>query len=110
MQGCVDSEAGLANVRRWVSIPGDFVGISLKYTLALAHRWTESDAEVSQTSPFLRLELTQACLFVLFSSTLAIVYVVFCVSLKKCEIPLAGLRETTRGWDSGDRQAVYCHT
>ena len=41
------------------------VGISLKYTLALAHRCTESYTKVSQTSPFLRLELTQArvCLF-----------------------------------------------
>ena len=30
------------------------------------------------------------CLFVLFSSALSVVYVVFCVSVKKCEIPLAG--------------------
>ena len=30
------------------------------------------------------------CLFVLFSSTRSAVYVVFCVSVKKCEIPLAG--------------------
>ena len=63
--GLVDSEAGLANVRGWVSVPGGFVGISLEYTLALAHRCTESYAKVSQTSHFLRLELTQAhvCLF-----------------------------------------------
>ena len=30
------------------------------------------------------------CLFVIFSSALSVVYVVFCVSIKKCEIPLAG--------------------
>ena len=30
------------------------------------------------------------CLVVLFSSTLSVVYVVFCVSVKKCKIPLAG--------------------
>ena len=87
----VDSEAGLANMRGWVSIPGGFVGISLEYTLTLAHRCTESHAKVSQTSPFLHLELTQVRLFVLFSSTLSVVYVVLCcVSVKKCEIPLAG--------------------
>ena len=45
----------------------------------------------SQTSPFLHLELTQvrACL-VFFSSTLSVVYVVSCVFVKQCEIPLAG--------------------
>ena len=36
--GPVDSDAGLANLRRWVSIPGDFVGISLEYTLADGRR------------------------------------------------------------------------
>ena len=49
---------GLANVRGWVSVPCGFVGILLEYTLALAHRCTEIYAKVSQTSPFLRLELT----------------------------------------------------
>ena len=39
--GPVDPEAGLANVRGWVSVPGDFVGISLEYMLAIAHRSTE---------------------------------------------------------------------
>ena len=88
----VDSEAGLAIVIGCVSVPSGFVGISLEYTPALAHRCTESYAKVSQTSPFLRLELTQVrvCLFVLFSSTLFVVYIEFCVSVKKCEIPLAG--------------------
>ena len=63
--GCVDPEIGLANVRGWVSIPGDFVGISLEYTLAIACRCTESSTKMSQTSPFLHLELTQVrvCLF-----------------------------------------------
>ena len=63
--GPVDSEAGLANVRGWVSVPPGFAGISLEYTLALGHRCTGSYAKVSQTSPFLHLELTQVlvCLF-----------------------------------------------
>ena len=64
--GSMDSEAGLANVRGWVSIPGGFVGISLEYTLVLAHRCTVSYTKVLQTSPFLRLELTRF-LFFLFS-------------------------------------------
>ena len=34
----VDSKAGLANGRWWVSVPGGFVGISLEWTLAIAHR------------------------------------------------------------------------
>ena len=34
----VDSDAGLVNVRGWVSIPGDLVWVSLEYTLAIAHR------------------------------------------------------------------------
>ena len=37
----VDPEAGFANMRSWISIPGDFLGISLEYTLVLAHRCTE---------------------------------------------------------------------
>ena len=89
--GCVVSDAGLANVRRWVSIPGDFVGISLEYTHAIACRCSESCTKVSQTPPFLCLELTQDhdCLS-FFSFTFSLVYVVFCMSIKKCEIPLAG--------------------
>ena len=61
----VDSEAGLANVRGWVSVPGGFVGISLEYTLAIAHRCTESYTKVSKTSLFFRLELKQACVCLL---------------------------------------------
>ena len=55
-----------------------------------AHNSSQNAGKVSQTSPFLHLELTQVrvCLFVLFSSTHSVVYVVFCVSVKKCEIPL----------------------
>ena len=82
--GSVDPDARLANMRGWVSIPGDFLGISFKYTLAIAHR------KVLQISPFLRLELTQARGYLFFfSSTHSVVFVVFCVSVKKCEIPLA---------------------
>ena len=64
--GPAESEAGLANVRGWVSVPGGFVGISLEYTLTLAHRCRESHAKVLQTSPFLCLELTQVRVY-LFS-------------------------------------------
>ena len=81
--------SGLANVKGWVGVPRGFVGISLEYTLALVHRCTESYAKVTQTSPYLRLELTQVrvCLFSFLPPSR---YVVFCVSVKKCEIPLAG--------------------
>ena len=54
--GCVDPDAGLANLRGWVSIPGDFVGISLEYTLAIAHRM---QGKCHKLPPFLRSELTQ---------------------------------------------------
>ena len=39
------------------------------------------------------------CLFVLLFSPLSIVYVVSCVFIKKCEIPLPEMRETTRRSD-----------
>ena len=54
------------------------------------------------------------CLFVLFSSILSVVYVVFCVSVKKLEIPLARDKKPLddlmtmsglRGWDSGGGSA-----
>ena len=54
---------------------------------------SQNAQKVSQTSPFLALGANQSpclfvCLFVCsFPSTLS---VVFCVSVKKCEIPLAG--------------------
>ena len=61
------------------------------FTQVHAHDSAQNVRKVSQTSPFLRLELTQArdCLF-FFTSTLSVVCVVFCVSVKKCEITLAG--------------------
>ena len=71
--GPVDSKPRTVNARGWVSVPGGCVGISLGYTLAIA-RCTENHTKVSQTSPFLHLELTKvrACLF-FFSSTLSVV-------------------------------------
>ena len=65
--GRVDPEAEMANVSRWVSIPGGCVGISLEYTLAIAHRCSENYTKVSQTSPFLCLELTQVRVCSFFS-------------------------------------------
>ena len=87
--GPVNPEARLANVREWVSVPGGFVGILFEYTFTIVHRCTESYTKVSQTFLFLHLELTQVhdCLF-LFSSTILVVYVVFCVFVKKCEMPV----------------------
>ena len=78
--GPVDPEAGLANVRGWVRIPGGCVGISLGYTLVIA-RCTEIHRKLSQTSLFLRLELTQvhACFFLLFFHPLGCVCCVLCV-------------------------------
>ena len=78
----VNLEAWSANARGWVSVPGGCVGILLGYTLTIS-RCTENHTKVSQTSPFLRLELTQvrACLF-FFSSTLSVVYVVSCMFVK----------------------------
>ena len=35
------TQAGLANMRRWVSIPSGFEGILLEYMLTLVHRSTE---------------------------------------------------------------------
>ena len=86
------------------------------FTIAIAHRGTESYIKVSQTFPFLRLQLTQVrdCLF-FFSSTLTVVYVVSCVFVKKWEISLSGdeRHHEMNGWpwvglgcwDSGSRPA-----
>ena len=55
------------------------------------------------------------CLFVLFSSTLPVAYVVFRVSIKNVKYPWQEMRETTRwsdglgGWDSRGRPAMHCH-
>ena len=85
---CWPTDAGLTNTRRWVSIPSGFVEVSCKYTPTIAYKCTESCTKVSQTSPLLHLELTQARLFAsLFFHLLSCV---FCVLVKKCEIPLFG--------------------
>ena len=57
----VDSDVGLTNIRGWVSIPGDFVGVSRIH----ARDSSQNDRKVSQISPFLHLELIQVhvCLF-----------------------------------------------
>ena len=80
----VDSVARFAHVKGWVSVPGGFVGILLEYTLAIAYKSTKCQESVTNFSL-----LARDCLF-FFSSTLSVVYVVFCVSIKKCGIPLAG--------------------
>ena len=82
---CWSTEAGLTNARKWVSIPSGFVEVSRNYTPAIDCRCAESYTKVSQTSPFLRLELTQARVCLFFSSTLS---VVLCLSVKKCVMPL----------------------
>ena len=110
--GPVDPEAGSASARGWVRVLGSCVGI-FEYTLATDRSiecW-ESD----QTFPFLHLDLTQvrACLF--FSSTLSVVYVVSCMFVKQCEMPMAGDERNHKtigwpkaglgDWDSGGRPA-----
>ena len=44
------TQSGLANVRRWVSFTSGFVGISLEYTLTLAHRSTKCEESVTDFS------------------------------------------------------------
>ena len=83
-------KAGLADVRGWVSVPYGFVGISLEYTLALAHRCTECYKSITNFSLLALGANPSPRLFVLFSSTFSVVYVVFWVSVKKCEKPLVG--------------------
>ena len=85
--GPVDSVARSVNARWWVSVPVGCVGISLGYSLAIAHRKLQKSVK---TSTLMCLELTQvrACLFFFFS-TLSVVYVVSCVFVKQCEMPLA---------------------
>ena len=86
----VDPVAGLANVRGWFSIPSGCVGISLEYTLVIAHR---SSAYLESVTNFSLLSLganLSPYLFVLFFFHILIVYVVPCVFVKKCEIPLTG--------------------
>ena len=81
------TRAGLVNVKRWVSFPGGFVGISLEYTLAIAHRIL---GKCHKLLPSCAWSYPSPCLFVLFSPTILVKYVVFCVSVKKCEILLTG--------------------
>ena len=105
-------------MRGWVSIPLGFVGISLEYTLALAHRCTESQAKVSQTSPFLRLEITQVRVYSLFFRPLSCVCCVLCVRKEIWNAPGRSWEKppddrmamsSLGGWGSWDRLAVYCH-
>ena len=116
--GSLDSDVELANVRGWVSVPGGFVRISLVYTFAIAHRCTESYTKVSQTSSFLRLELTQVhvCLLsFLPPSRLCMLYSMFFKEIwsspgRRWEKPLNDRMAMIGlgGWDSGVSQRVYC--
>ena len=116
--GPVNLEACSANLKTWVNIPGVFVGISLEYTLALTHIFTESYTKVSQTSPFLRLELIQVRVCSLFFHPLGCVCYILCVRKemwytpsRRWEKPLEDLKALSGlgGWDSGNLSAVYCH-
>ena len=85
--GPVDSEARLANMSGWVMISGgNFTQIHAHASPQIHRKPRKSITNVSLlalgTNP-------SPCLFVLFSSTLSVVYVVFCLLAKKCEIPLA---------------------
>ena len=106
--------AGLADAREWVHVPGGYVGISLEYTIAIAHRYTESYAKVSQTSLFLCLELTQVldCLSFFIFQPLSCVCCALCAGKemwnttgRRWEKPLEDrmARSGLGGWDSGGR-------
>ena len=95
------------------------VGISLEYTLALAHRCTESHAKVSQASPFWRLELTQGRVCSLFFHPLVCVCCVLCVRKEmwntpgwRWKKPLDNLMAMSGlgGWDSGTWSAMYYYS
>ena len=78
--GPVDPEAGLANLRGEVSIPGDCVGVSLEYTLAIAHRSTDCWESVTNFSLLALGANLSPLLFVLFFfHPVGCVYCVLCV-------------------------------
>ena len=88
----VDTEVGLANVRGWFSVPGglwEFRSNIRSWLLTDEQKVTQ---KCHKLLPRLCLELTQVrvCLFS-FLPPSQLKYVVFCVSAKKCEIPLAGV-------------------
>ena len=109
--GPVDSVAGLANVRGWVSIPGNFVGISLELTLALAHGFTECQESVKNFALLTLGAEPSPYLFVfLFFHPLGCVCCVLCVRKgiwntpsRRWEKPLGDLMAMSGlgGWDSG---------
>ena len=87
-QGPVNSDAGLANVRGWISVPGGCAGISLGYTLVIVHR--KATESVKNFSLLALGANPRPCLFFFFSSTHSVVYIMSFVFVKQCEIPLAG--------------------
>ena len=87
--GPADPVAGLANVRRWVQrswwLCGNFARINSRNSPQISQKW-------SQTSHFLRLELTQVrdSLFFFFFHPLGCVLLCLVCFVKQCEILLAG--------------------
>ena len=75
-------DAGLMNARKWVSIPSGFVGVSLEYTLVLAHRMHKSVTGFS----LLALGANPSSWLFFFFRLLG---GVFCVLVKEWEIHLA---------------------
>ena len=70
LEGPNDPEAGLANVRGWVSVPGDYFGFCSKTRLRYL---TECYKRVTNFSLLAFGVKPSPCLFVLFSSTLSFV-------------------------------------
>ena len=113
----IDWDAGLANVKRWVSILCSFVGISLEYTLTRAHRIL---GKYHKLLPFALGANPSPWLFVLlFLHPLSCVCHVSCVRKeswntigRRWEKPLDDLMAICglRVWDSGGRPVVYCQT
>ena len=85
----VDPEAGLAKARGWVNVPGGCVGISLRYTLAIAHRCTRKSHKSVTNISLLALGANQnPCLFVLlFFLPLGCICCVLCVCKAMLDTP-----------------------
>ena len=88
--GPVDSEARLANMRGWVSVPGGFVrNVARIYAHDSSQMHRKLHKSVTNFSLLALGANPSLWLFVLLFFDLSIVYVVFCVFVKKCEILLA---------------------
>ena len=92
--GFVDPEAGSANTRGWVSVPGSCVGNFVRVDAGDSHRMPKKGQTFS-----LRPNLS-LCLFVLLFSTLSYICDICCIFVKHMKCPWPEMRGTTR-WLNG---------